>query len=194
MNRPRSTDRSLFRFCPFCGSRLDGRTCPACGYVQYRSPICGVAAVILERDLPPDLPRDLIEGSGPFPADAADRPLRVLLGRRRPGVSRGGLWCIPCGYVEYDEEIREALRRETLEETGLIVEPGDVIAVHSNFHDPDSQTIGIWFRVRAIGGTLRPGDDLDALAFASPANADLPLAFPTDELVLSEMLEIGYPL
>ena len=32
-----------------------------------------------------------------------------------------GLWCIPCGHVEYDEDIRVAAKREFKEETGLDV-------------------------------------------------------------------------
>ncbi|WP_429162156.1 NUDIX domain-containing protein [Desulfitispora alkaliphila] len=33
-----------------------------------------------------------------------------------------GQWCIPCGHVEWDEDVYEALKRETFEETGLKVE------------------------------------------------------------------------
>ena len=45
--------------------------------------------------------------------------MRVLLARR--ALTFRGRYCFPCGYVEFDEEIREALVRETREETGLEV-------------------------------------------------------------------------
>ncbi|WP_425059792.1 NUDIX domain-containing protein [Sporomusa carbonis] len=35
----------------------------------------------------------------------------VASGRRSPSASYPGLWCIPCGYVEYNEDIRDAVRR-----------------------------------------------------------------------------------
>jgi ADP-ribose pyrophosphatase YjhB (NUDIX family) len=110
---------------------------------------------------------------------------RVLLARR--ATSYRGLYCLPCGYVEFDEEIREAVIRETEEETGLAVAPGEILAVHSNFHEPDRQSVGIWFRASPLGGTLRPGDDVDTLRFALPAAPGVPLAFPTDEEVLAAL-------
>ncbi len=96
-------------------------------------------------------------------------------------------WCIPCGYVEYDEDVRDAARREFQEETGLHVEVGEVYTVHSNFHNAEMHSVGIWFRGAITGGTLRAADDLDEVAYialnALPAN----LAFPTDRLVLEQL-------
>ena len=110
---------------------------------------------------------------------------RVLLARR--AVTYRGCYCFPCGYVEYDEEIREALVREIEEETGLIVEPGRIVAAYSNFHEPDKQNVGIWFRARPLGGVLRAGDDVDALLFAPVPDPGVVLAFPTDARVLVDL-------
>ena len=185
--------RSWFRYCPHCAASLtrlevDGReraVCTGCGFIQYRNPIAGVAAVVSELAV---LRRFGERATTKMQSDPEYLPLkapgRVLLGRR--ATSYRGLWCFPCGYVEYDEEIRDALVREALEETGLLVEPGRVIAVESNFHQPENQTVGVWIEALPVGGTLTPGDELDALVFFDPASS-IPLAFPTDRLVLDRL-------
>ena len=165
-----------FLFCPMCRSTLEPKVrggkprpqCPACGYVQYRNPVAGVA-VICHR------------GRG------------ILMGRRAAGQSRGGEWCIPCGYVEWGEDIREAARREMLEETGLIIEVGPVYDVHSNFHDPKSLTVGVWFTGTIIGGTMNASDDVDMVDFFPLDQIPEPLAFPTDRLILDRLRREGFP-
>jgi 8-oxo-dGTP diphosphatase len=137
--------------------------CRECGRVLYVNPAVGVAVVVR-------------------------RGGEILWGRRAGGPYQGA-WCIPCGYVEWGEEVREAAAREFREETGLAVEVGEVLAVHSNFHDPERLTVGIWFAGRVVGGALQAGDDLIEAAFFPLAAAPRLLAFPTDELVLAELRE-----
>ena len=175
---PFATDpRTLHAFCPRCGrplafGRRGGREhpwCTSCGYVRYRNPAVGVAVVV----------RD---GAG-----------RVLMGRRATG-QYAGLWCIPCGYLEWDEEVRAAARREFREETGLDVAILEVVAVHSNFHDREKQTVGIWFAGDIVGGDLQPdGSELTDVAFADPGSPP-PLAFPTDGLVLLQLARENHPI
>lgn len=55
-----------------------------------------------------------------------------------------GCWCMPCGYVDYDETIAEAAARELFEETGLEFNASDFKLV-SIMDKPDSdkrQNIG----------------------------------------------------
>ncbi len=119
-----------------------------------------------------------------------DGPRVLVIQRGRPPGE--GLWSVPGGRLEPGETLAQAVAREVREETGLVVEAAEVFAVHSNFHDPDRQTVGIWFRVRVSGGSLSPGDDLIDLRFVSPGDPGVPLAFPTDGFVLTKLAEIRY--
>lgn len=186
-----------YRFCPLCAKPLQpasrgGRqrlACPKCRFVHYANPVAGVAGIHLvpAADAEPWLKS--VSGSAPFEGIPQERsepgPPLILLGLRR--IPPEG-WCIPCGYVEGDEEVRQALIREMEEETGLRVEPGEIFAVESNFHNPEQPTVGIWFHVRIVGGSLRPGDDVRQLGLF-PVTAPPPLAFPTDRLVLKRLAE-----
>ena len=54
----------------------------------------------------------------------------IVLIRRgiEPGV---GEWAQPGGFLEVDETVHQAAIRETLEETGLLVEPGEIIGLYT---------------------------------------------------------------
>lgn len=74
---------------------------------------------------------------------------KVLLARHTYGNGIGKL-IIPGGYVEMGEAPQDAVRREFLEETGVTVEPQELIGVRFNSRD--------WyvvFRVRYVSGEAR---------------------------------------
>jgi 8-oxo-dGTP diphosphatase len=162
---------SLYRFCPCCGGLLAPEVrgghprlvCGDCRQTLYVNPAVGVAVVVRRGE-------------------------EILWGRRTSGLYPGH-WCIPCGYVEWGEDVRDAAVREFQEETGLLVELGPILSVHSNFHDPERLTVGLWFTGNIVSGILTPGDDLDRVGFFGLASPPAPLAFPTDELVLVELRE-----
>ncbi len=107
---------------------------------------------------------------------------RILLGKRRDGE-----WCIPCGYLEWGEEITSAAKREFREETGIEVEIMGVRGVHSNFHRSDNLSVGVWFDGKRTGGELRAGDDLVEVGFFGKKELP-PLAFATDREVVRSWL------
>ncbi|HHI96295.1 MAG TPA: (deoxy)nucleoside triphosphate pyrophosphohydrolase [Thermodesulfatator atlanticus] len=65
----------------------------------------------------------------PVVAGLLQKEGKVLLAKRPAHKKRGGLWEFPGGKVEEGEAPREALRRELLEELGILVEVGEEVAV-----------------------------------------------------------------
>ena len=78
---------------------------------------------------------------------------KVLLARHTYGGGKGML-IVPGGYVEYGESPQAALIREYAEETGVNVEPKNIIGIRFNTHD--------WyvaFRAEYISGEPRSDRD-----------------------------------
>lgn len=88
---------------------------------------------------------------------------RVLLVKRaHPPIQ--GQWSIPGGVLEVGEMVREAAVREAREETGLIVEPGELLGVYDRIlRDPEKRVqyhyVLIDFLCRCVGGELLAASD-----------------------------------
>jgi ADP-ribose pyrophosphatase YjhB (NUDIX family) len=109
-------------------------------------PIIGVGAVI-------------IEGS------------RVLLVRRDTEPLRGE-WSVPGGMLELGEKLRDGVRREALEETGVTVEPGEVLDVFDSiFTDGLGKTqyhyVLVDYLCRPISGEAQAGSDVSEVRWVS---------------------------
>ena len=91
---------------------------------------------------------------------------------RQPGK---GLWAVPGGKVEMGETLRETAQREMLEETGLIVEVGDVVWVGEHVHS-SGHIVLIDFEATVVDGELQAADDADeAMWVPIDSASDLPL-------------------
>jgi 8-oxo-dGTP diphosphatase len=109
---------------------------------------------------------------------------RVLLCRRHRSAFEGGKWCLPCGYVEYEEDYLTAALREVCEETGVIVEITGILSVVSNFLSPAIHTVVTVLLARPLGGELMAGDDIEFVQWLK-ANEVLPeMAFEADRHII----------
>jgi ADP-ribose pyrophosphatase YjhB (NUDIX family)/SAM-dependent methyltransferase len=159
------------RHCAACGSRLvekkiEGRKralCMACGYIAYENPLPVAAAVVVD-------PRD-----------------RVLLVRRARHPMKG-MWCLPCGFAEKDEDIEDAVLRELREEThlsGRVRRLLDAVTARNYFY---GNLVMISFEITDLQGTAAAGDDADEVRYF-PIGETPPLAFPCQERALRRFRE-----
>ncbi len=89
---------------------------------------------------------------------------RVLLVRRATEPLKGE-WSVPGGMLELGEKLRDGVRREVLEETGLKVEPDDVLDVFDSiFRDEHGRTqyhyVLIDYLCRLVSGEAKAGSDV----------------------------------
>lgn len=83
---------------------------------------------------------------------------RLLMVRHRGIGPTDTFWCPPGGGAQFGESAPNALIREFAEETGLIVEIGDLLFVNEFMQSP-LHALELFFVVHGRGGTLRQGVD-----------------------------------
>ncbi len=126
-------------------------------------PLVGVGAIILQND-------------------------RVVLVKRAKPPQQSQ-WSIPGGALEVGELLREAAVREAREETGLIIEPGELLGVYDRvLRDADHRVqyhyVLIDFLCCCVGGELAAADDATEVRwFKRDELQDLQLAADTLEVI-----------
>lgn len=151
---------------PVPGEERDRLACPRCGHIAYVNPRLVVTMLPV--------------------TDAGE----VLLIRR--GIEPGrGSWAQPGGFLEVDESVSEAAVRETHEETGLVVEPGEIVGLYSRL---EAAIVVIGFEGRIVGGTARPTDEALEVRTFAPERIPWPeIAFKTTHWLLRDWLRLRHP-
>lgn len=111
----------------------------------------------------------------------------VLVKRAHPPIQ--GQWSIPGGVLEVGELVREAAIREAREETGLSVEPADLLGVYDRILRNQEQRVQyhyvlVDFLCRPVGGELQAASDAAEVRwFTREELPALKLAEDTQEVI-----------
>jgi ADP-ribose pyrophosphatase YjhB (NUDIX family) len=77
-----------------------------------------------------------------------NKNIQIVVGKRGKGCpDEVGKWNLVCGYISYDETIKEASSRETKEETGLNIPPNAWRLVNVNSNPKSDIRQNITFRM-----------------------------------------------
>jgi 8-oxo-dGTP diphosphatase len=115
----------------------------------------------------------------------------VLVKRAHPPIQ--GQWSIPGGVLEVGEMLRDAAVREAREETGLIVQPGELLGVYDRIlRDPEHRVqyhyVLIDFLCRKVGGELLAASDAADVRWFS--RTDLPILNLAEDTL--EVIQKGF--
>ena len=148
------------------GEHRDRAACVACGFIAYINPRLVVTTIPV-----------LDDG-------------RVMLLRRaiEPGY---GAWAQPGGFLEADETAIQGAVRETMEETGLEVEPLSIVGLYSR---PQAAIVVVAFEARIVGGQARVTPEaLEVRPFEPDAIPWAQVAFDTSVWALSDWIRAAHP-
>lgn len=108
---------------------------------------------------------------------------RILLVKRKFEPFKG-LWSLPGGYIEYGENVEEALKREAKEECGLDVKPSKIVGVYSNpKRHPWKHVIAICYAAKKVGGQLRAESKEEKARFFNINQIPKKLAFDHTKMI-----------
>lgn len=92
-------------------------------------------------------------------------------------------YALPGGFVDVNETVEEACKRETLEETGLMVHNLRMIGVYSDpKRDEQRHTVAVAFLADADLSTLKAGDDASHVEVVEDW-MNIPLAFDHKKII-----------
>jgi ADP-ribose pyrophosphatase YjhB (NUDIX family) len=162
---------ATLNFCSRCGAALQFGTIPGEDRERLACSACGQIAYVNPRLVVTTLP---ITEAG-----------EIVLIRR--GIEPGkGSWAQPGGFLEVDETVHQAAIRETREETGLLVDPGEIVGLYTRL---EASIVTIVFEARIVAGTAAPTPEASEIVAYAPE--EIPwgrIAFKTTMWALRDWL------
>ncbi|MGB7347625.1 MAG: NUDIX domain-containing protein [Pirellulaceae bacterium] len=153
MNPESTPIESVYAFCPRCGKASEKKSatpfrCASCQFSQFFGPVAAVGALIV------------------------DQQSKLLLVRRARDPGKG-LWGLPGGFVDRGESVEQALAREILEETQLVMTACRLLTTgpnHYDYHGVVSQVIDLFFccEVADRDVIVLADDELNDFVWAHP--------------------------
>lgn len=93
-----------------------------------------------------------------------------------------GYWCLPGGYINYDEDPEKAVIREVEEEAGINVVIDGLIGVYQIDNDPRGINIDVIF-VGKSRGEVKLSDDFQEFAYFGYTNLPDKIAYKHREAI-----------
>jgi ADP-ribose pyrophosphatase YjhB (NUDIX family) len=148
------------------GEDRERLACPSCGFIAYVNPRLVVTSI-------------------PVTDDG-----RIVLLRR--GFEPGrGLWAQPGGFLEVDETVSEAAIRETYEETGLVIRPGEIVGLYSRL---EAAVVVVAFEAHVVAGEPRLNPEALEITAFDPADIPWPdVAFLTSKWAIRDWVRLRRP-
>lgn len=119
---------------------------------------------------------------------------RVLLVRRGTEPLRGH-WSLPGGVLELGESLTDGLIREVREETGIAVEPLELVELLDRIHREGERVrfhyVIADYLCRVVGGELRAASDADAVRWVERAEWNSHSALLLDPVTV-RVIESGW--
>lgn len=173
MKKPNSIEH-YYQYCPACGAPSARATtvpfrCDQCGFSQFFGPVAAVGALVTN--------------------DANE--LLLVRRARDPGK---GKWGLPGGFVDRNESIEDAMRREVREETELELDDAHYLMSHPNQYNYEgivSPVIDLFYTANAIEpeSVQLAKDELDFHLWVRPNAEHLDeMAFPSNRLAVEYWL------
>ncbi len=161
-----------YRYCPRCGAEMvekdvdhkKRKVCPVCKFIFYHNPV-PAAGVVIEK-----------EG-------------KILLVKRKYEPYKAD-WCLPAGFMEYDESPEQCAIRETKEELNLKVKLTGLFGVYSGKDDPRTHAVLVMYWAEVIGGKPKPGDDAEEIRYFGKNEVPDNIAFLAHRQIIKEFFEI----
>lgn len=163
MSKP-INEKDLYKYCPHCASNLVLQTidsekikkCNKCSFTFWNNPKPVVSILI-------------------------SRNSEVLLLRRAKKPFRGH-WCMPGGFIKWEEAPREALIRETKEEIGLIPSIGNIIGAYQIDNDPRGMHLDIIYE-GSIDGNINLSSEHDVYDYFDPNKLPVKVEYKHPEAI-----------
>ncbi len=134
-----------YKYCPECKTKMITKGkhphCPSCGITIYKNSIPCVGI----------LP---IKGG------------KVLLSKRAIEPHKGA-WDIIGGILENGEHPLDGIKREAKEETGLDVEPIEMLGIYIDEYGDGRKTLNLHYIGKVKGGKIKPQEDVESLHWVS---------------------------
>ena len=135
-----------YKYCPQCSNPLMQRfienrerhVCSQCDFIYYQHSKLCVGALVLDQG-------------------------KLLLVKRAIAPFKG-YWDIPGGFLEAGEAPQTGAMRELLEETGLLIQPTELLGLYMDTYGPTGEPVlTICYIAEVVGGEGQPQSDVEQL-------------------------------